>query len=435
MKQFKFLPVSLAVAATLAAAPALADSELEELKQRLAELEAKQDTSSYVDDQQPLVLSSKSEVPEGVVFTGYARYGMQYAVDDATRVTTDGALTGNSTGRLGNEDNGGEFQFGKFFESDSGAIWDVQVMLEHWQGDADGDAVGLKKFYAGATNLFESQEELYIWAGRDFHQRPQTDLNDYFWMMHDGQGGGFYNLDLGGVMFDMSVVGQVDGASVGDNGRYAVTSKLHGISLGEADVSFYANYGFTSEDDLKNTSEKTGSEVDAASSAYQLVGQVEMYNQNLIVRYSNNSLDSVFDLAEDQTALLVSFDGRYSLTEQWGVEYLAGYQSLEGKDVEDRVNTNVIVRPAYAWNDTHSTWLEMGYSVVDFDEIDATNSSWKTTLSQNIAFGDMGTARPMLRFYATVGNSDNEYTINHSDPTYVRDEDTLTVGAMFEAWW
>ncbi|MFA0698417.1 carbohydrate porin, partial [Vibrio sp. 10N.222.49.C9] len=132
---------------------------------------------------------------------------------------------------------------------------------------------------------------------------------------------------------------------------------------------------------------------------------------------SNNALDSVFDLAEDQTALLFSFDGSYSFNDQWGVEYLAAYQSLEGKDVEDRVNTNFIVRPTYAWNDVHSTWLEMGYSVVEFDDIDATNSSWKTTLSQNISFGDMGTARPMLRFYATVGNSDNEYTINHSDPT------------------
>ncbi|GEM81619.1 carbohydrate porin [Vibrio superstes] len=433
MKQFKYLPVSLAVTATLSAAPSLADAELEELKQRLAILEEKQ-TSEYVDDQQPQVLSSESEVPLGVVFTGYARYGMAYGADDATLVSTDGSLNSNATGRLGNEGNGGEFQFGKFFQNDSGAIWDVQVMLEHWQGDADGDAIGLKKFYAGATNLFESQQDLYVWAGRDFHQRPATDLNDYFWMMHDGQGGGFYNLDLGGVMFDMSVVGQVDGASTNDNGRYAVTSKLHSMSLGAADFSLFANYGFTSEDDLENTTEK-GWTVDAANSAYQLAGQVSMYDQNFIVRYSNNALDSVFDLAEDQTALLFSFDGRYSVTNQVGIEYLAAYQTIEGKDVDDRANANIIVRPTYAWNDTHSTWLEMGYSVVEFDDYDATNSSWKTTLSQNIAFGDMGTARPMLRFYATVGNSDNEHTVNDYDPTYVRDEDTVTVGAMFEAWW
>ncbi|MFP1497097.1 carbohydrate porin [Escherichia coli] len=29
-----------------------------------------------------------------------------------------------------------------------------------------------------------------MWAGRDFHQRPQQGINDYFWMTHDGQGAG-----------------------------------------------------------------------------------------------------------------------------------------------------------------------------------------------------------------------------------------------------
>ncbi len=54
-----------------------------------------------------------------------------------------------------------------------------------------------------------------MWAGRDFHQRPQQGLNDYFWMSHDGQGGGFKNLNLGGAKFDFGFVGQVDN---GDGG-------------------------------------------------------------------------------------------------------------------------------------------------------------------------------------------------------------------------
>ena len=51
------------------------------------------------------------------------------------------------------------------------------------------------------------------------------------------------------------------------------------------------------------------------------------------------------------------------------------------------------------------------------------------TLSQNIAFDWGAGARPMLRFYATVGEVDNKGTKN--DPK----QDTVSLGAMWAAWW
>ena len=248
--------------------------------------------------------------------------------------------------------------------------------------------------------------------------------------MHDGQGAGFYNLNLGGAMLDFGAVAQVEGDMVGDNGRYAITSKLHSIKLGEsANLSLYANYGFASEKlDGEDVSDVT---------AYQVAGELSMSGQRVIVRYSDNAKDSVFDLADGQTATLVSFDGSTSLTDKAGIQYLAAYQALEVESDESRVNYNAIVRPTYQWNDIHSTWLEAGYSVVDYDDIDATNSSWKMTLSQNMAIGPETWSRPMLRFYATVGNADNEYTGFDSvtGEKISSDVDTVTVGAMFEAWW
>ncbi|MGR5132424.1 carbohydrate porin [Vibrio alfacsensis] len=432
MKNFKVLPLSIAVVASLASIPSFAaDADVAALEKRIQELETKIETG-YVFDQQPAVLTPDTEVPLGVVFSGYARYGAHFQGSDAQTVGTAGALNANATGRLGNEGNGGEFQLAKAFKSDGGAIWDLVLMLDHWSDAswADDGGVNVKKMYAGATNLFESQPDLYVWAGRDFHQRPQTDLNDYFWMMHDGQGAGFYNLNLGGTKFDFGAVAQVEGDMVGDNGRYAITSKLHGIQLGEsANLSLYANYGFTS-DKLK------GEAVDGVTS-YQVAGELSMSGQRLIVRYSDNAKDSVFDLADGQTATLVSFDGSTTLTDKAGIQYLAAYQALEVDGDDSRANYNVIVRPTYQWNDIHSTWLEGGYSVVDYDDIDATNSSWKMTLSQNMAIGPETWSRPMLRFYATVGNADNEYTGFDSvtGEKIATDVDTLTVGAMFEAWW
>ena len=436
MKKFSLLYTAAAVAAVMSSASVFANSndDIEALKLRLQELETKVNTETkYKDDQQPATLTSETKVPDGLVFSGYARYGAHYQNSDKERVSSFGSLSGNATGRLGNEGNGGEFQLAKVFKNDSGAIWDLVLMLDHWsEGSwADDGGVNVKKMYAGVANLFESQPDLYLWAGRDFHQRPQTDLNDYFWMTHDSQGAGFKNLTLGGIKFDFAGVGQVNDDMVEDNGRYALTSKVHGIKLGDVDLSLYANYGTTSEklteDDKK----------ELANSAYQLASEAVWAGQKFVIRYSHNALNSVFDLADNQDALLFSLDGVIPLTERAKIQYLTSYQKLDlDKSDESRKNYSFILRPTYQWNDVHSTWLEGGYSIVDYDDIDATNTSWKTTLSQNIAIGGETWSRPMLRFYATVGNADNEYTGRDDKGVLTTsDDDTVTFGAMFEAWW
>jgi maltoporin len=148
-------------------------------------------------------------IPFGIKFTGYARYGAHFQAADQKYVAVDGSYNGASAiGRLGNEGNGGEFQLSKAFKGENGAIWDINVMIDHW-----GDEVNLKKAYAGVTNIMASNPNAYFWAGRDFHQRPQQGINDYFWMNHDGQGAGVKNFDIGGVQFDVATVAAVESCS------------------------------------------------------------------------------------------------------------------------------------------------------------------------------------------------------------------------------
>ncbi|MGL5290439.1 MAG: carbohydrate porin [Vibrionaceae bacterium] len=436
MKKFNLLYTACTLATVMHATPAFANSDdIEALKLRIEELEAKVSADSqYQDKQPPAAAANPIIIPGGLVFSGYARYGAHYQKDDKERVSSFGSLNGNATGRLGNEGNGGEFQLAKTFQNNSGAIWDVAVMLEHWSdgtGATDG-GVNLKKMYAGVTNLFASQPELYIWAGRDFHQRMQTDLNDYYWMTHDGQGAGFKNLSLAGIKFDFAGVGQPNDDFVEDNGRYALTTKAHGIKLANAELRFYANYGTASE--KLDPADKAK----LANSAYQVASETIWAGQKLVIRYSNNAKDSVYELTDKQNALLFSLDGTIALTKRAKIQYLTSYQKLDinggSNSDESRSNYNLILRPTYQWNDVHSTWFEAGYNVVDYADINATNSSWKTTISQNIAIGGETSSRPMLRFYATVGNADNEY-IGKENAKTLSDDDTLTVGAMFEAWW
>ena len=427
MQKFKLLPITVAVAASLASISSFAaETDLAALEQRIQELESQVGDIKYVDDQQQAVLTAETNVPDGIVFSGYARYGAHYKSGDERYV--DIGTTGRSVGRLGNEANGGEVQLAKLFQADNGAIWDIVFMADHWKVDAWADDGGLsmKKMYAGVTNVFESQPELYMWAGRDFHQRPQQGLNDYFWMTHDGQGAGFNNFDFGGAKLDMGFVGQVKGGLVNDNGRYAVTAKLHSINAGIGNLDLYANYGFASDE-----ADVAGEPKVSDETAYLLGATLGLGESNkLVVKYGDGADSSVYDLKGDYQTLYASVEGSYAATDNFIIDYLVSYKDNSGSDL-DRENTEYagIVRPQYQWDDVHSTWLEAGYGMVDYDD-DGEENAWKVTLSQNVSLGGLPWSRPMLRFYTTVG--DVETKGNTVKTTNV---DTLSFGAMFEAWW
>ncbi|HFQ6873083.1 TPA: carbohydrate porin, partial [Klebsiella pneumoniae] len=308
--------------------------------------------------------------------------------------------------------------------------------------------VNLKKAYVGVTNVLESNPNAYLWAGRDFHQRPQQGINDYFWMNHDGQGAGVKNFDIGGVQFDVAAVSQVKSCSpevmadetnpsritctgssdTGDNGHYALTTKTHNIKAGPIDVEVYANYGFDSK----------AVDSDARLEAWQ--GGLVLSHTNdsgvnkVILRYSDNSDNSVYNKTDDLTTVYASFEGSHKFTQQAQVEYLLAFHDYDnGKDnTDNRKNYGAIVRPMYFWNDVHSTWLEAGYQRVDYDQ-GGDNHGWKLTLSQNIAIGMGPEFRPMLRFYVTGGQVDNEHTAKVNN-TKDQQLDSLNVGGMFEAW-
>ncbi|MGS5269232.1 carbohydrate porin [Escherichia coli] len=458
MKKIKTLPVTLAVIAALYSISAQAQEFTQEqidaivakaVDKALAERQEKMDAAAakevdVINEPESAAQSPDMAIPFGVKFSGYARYGAHFQSGDQKYVAVDGSYNGASAiGRLGNEGNGGEFQLSKAFKSDNGAIWDVNVMIDHW-----GDEVNLKKAYAGVTNVLASNPDAYIWAGRDFHQRPQQGINDYFWMTHDGQGAGVKNFDIGGIKFDLATVAAVEscnpevmedetnpsritctgGSGTGDKGNYAVTSKIHGMKLGPLDLELYANYGFDSkavegEDKLK-----------AWQGAFVVSHSNDSGVNKVIARYSDNSDNSVYNKTDDLTTIYASFEGSHKFTQQAQIEYLLAFHDYDNSSIksDNRKNYGVIVRPMYFWNDVHSTWLEAGYQRVDYDK-GGDNSGWKLTLSQNISIAMGPEFRPMLRFYMTGGQVDNDRTARVNG-TKEETLDDFYLGAMWEAW-
>ncbi|WP_420900598.1 carbohydrate porin [Escherichia coli] len=458
MKKIKTFTVTLAVIAALYSISAQAQEFTQEqidaivakaVDKALAERQEKMDAAAakkadVINEPESAAQSLDMAIPFGVKFSGYARYGAHFQSGDQKYVAVDGSYNGASAiGRLGNEGNGGEFQLSKAFKSDNGAIWDVNVMIDHW-----GDEVNLKKAYAGVTNVLASNPDAYIWAGRDFHQRPQQGINDYFWMTHDGQGAGVKNFDIGGIKFDLATVAAVEscnpevmedetnpsritctgGSGTGDRGNYAVTSKIHGMELGPLDLELYANYGFDSkavegEDKLK-----------AWQGAFVVSHSNDSGVNKVIARYSDNSDNSVYNKTDDLTTIYASFEGSHKFTQQAQIEYLLAFHDYDNSSIksDNRKNYGVIVRPMYFWNDVHSTWLEAGYQRVDYDK-GGDNSGWKLTLSQNISIAMGPEFRPMLRFYMTGGQVDNDRTARVNG-TKEETLDDFNLGAMWEAW-
>jgi maltoporin len=459
MKLIKQLPLTMAVIAALCPISVLAQEPMSQeqidqivakaVDKALADRDAKIEaarlnrTDTLVTPQVPT--TPDKAVPLGLKFTGYARYGAHFQAGDQKYIGVDGSYNGSSAiGRLGNEGNGGEFQLTKIIKADNGAIWDIGVMIDHW-----GDEVNLKKAYAGVTNLFEAQPNAYFWAGRDFHQRPQQGINDYFWMNHDGQGAGVKSLDLGFAQLDIAAVAAVDqcdpemiddgdnpsrisctgGSGTGDKGNYAATSKLHGIKFGPIDFELYANYGFDSK----------AIDSDERSKAWQAAVVLSHTGENslnkIIARYSDHSDNSVYNKTNGLHTVYTSFEGNYKFTQQAQVEYLLAFHDYDNDEQtqDNRRNYGAIVRPMYFWNDIHSTWLEAGYQRVDYEN-DGDNKGWKLTLSQNISIAMGPEFRPMLRFYVTGGQVENNHTtrVAGEDNTQL---DSFNVGAMWEAWW
>ncbi len=392
----------------------------------------------------PVPQTPDSAIPYGLKFSGYARYGLNFQAGDQKYVGVDGSYNGSSAiGRLGNEGYGGEFQLTKTLKADNGAIWDIAVMFDAWS-----DEVNLKKAYAGVTNIFESQPNAYLWAGRDFHQRPQQTLNDYMWMAHDGQGAGIKNLDLGGVLVDFAGVAAVkncdpevdkDGgnpsritctgsAGTDDKGNYALTSKIHGMKAGPIDVEIYANYGFDSKAIESNDRQN------AWQTALVLSHTSDKSLNQWITRYSDHADNSVYNKTPDLHTFYTSLEGSYKFTPQAQLAYLVAFHDYDISSVtqNSRRNYNAIIRPMYFWNDVHSTWLEAGYQRVEYDT-GGDNKGWKLTLSQNISFAMGPEFRPMLRFYVTGGEVENKHTakIDDEEDTQL---DSFNVGAMWEAW-
>ena len=202
MTMIKKLPLTMAVIATFFPLTSVMAQEFTQeqidaivakaVDKALADRQAKIDAAAdkkvdVITNPQTTAASPDMAIPFGLKFSGYARYGAHFQTGDQKYVGVDGSYNGASAiGRLGNESNGGEFQISKAFKSAQGAIWDLNVMFDHWS-----DEVNLKEGLRRRYQRVGIQPPTPIWAGRD---RPPASVRNrdqrLLLMNHDGQAPG-----------------------------------------------------------------------------------------------------------------------------------------------------------------------------------------------------------------------------------------------------
>ncbi|UJF18647.1 carbohydrate porin [Vibrio sp. SS-MA-C1-2] len=409
---------------------------------------------------------------------GYSNQGDLYGTDDNNDSKVNGQniikTAGSqfqSTGRLGNEGMGFEFGLKSSYDRGNGHKAEVVVYADDYYAggnsydNTDGQ-LNWAQVYVGADGLIQGQEDAYVWAGKRWN-REYVGLNDYYWMNNSGTGFGIDDLTVANMKLNLGLTA----GDNGNNGLYAVTAKLHDLKVGNSGtLAVNAGYGFdtndehttdaklydangnplveSSTDSLGNTTnvQQTKTEKYDNDNAWQLAltykQDYAMGWTQVTYRLGDNARTTLTDSSNDGMGMTnaVLLSGDVVLSSKIHVEYSANYEYInmvqDNNFAGDQAWTQAIVRPTYTWNKYTNTQLDMAYDQVDFKDVGETNSSWKTTVAQNINLGTYDSFSPVLRLFTTYGKLDTNYDgQGNSFGTKGADDYALTFGAMFEASW
>ena len=209
------------------------DAELEQLKQRLAEMEAKMKsmeaqvalagsiaqsrTITGPDGKEvnlkegPVVLPALDTFTRNFKWHGYVRLGTGFTANGVGQTfdfkTPD---IGHGRFRLGNE-NDLYIETGPILDhmlGDDPEVIDVRFKMtfQIFSGEdkqvglnlsQNGFNLGIVEAYLEIKNVIKSAPEVTFWGGQRFYDRYDIHPQDYFFLNTSGIGGGVYNIDLG----------------------------------------------------------------------------------------------------------------------------------------------------------------------------------------------------------------------------------------------
>ncbi|WP_432453858.1 MULTISPECIES: maltoporin LamB [unclassified Agarivorans] len=331
--------------------------------------------------------------------------------------------------------------------------------------DWEAEAPATREMYVAGENMIESLAGANIWAGKRYYQRRDVHQIDYYYLANAGAGGGIENIDLGFAKLSAAWIRNTEEAYftnkqqpiVNDEGleNYSgnnIDLRLDGIQtnrdgyLGIATI--YGAYSDQQGQDFagqqpNHNFENSGLFILAEHTQENFFGG---FNQ-LSITYATDAMAKIgafgqlsgFNYKETSSNQASYYrilnHGMLSFSEQnLALTYVVNYENYDKDDQQGSSLFTVGVRPQYNWNNHLSTILDVGYDVVEFQDVAKANGEQdnklaKVTLAQQWQAGPSVFARPALRAFATYAKSDQRISRDTSS------KDELTFGLQAEAWW
>ena len=385
-----------------------------------------------------------------VDFNGYFRAGTGISGNSGSDVAVNKA----GIGRLGNE-NDNYYEFGFSEELETGEqTWRVESMLNKGDtgqsGSEDGD-INVAQFAVKAKGLIASDKEATLWAGKTYYQRKDIHITDFYFLNTSGTGGGIENLSLGNQKLSAALI--QDGEN--DNGAgYILDTRLANIGVWEdAYLELALAYNFSNEKDGKNIDADDGLLASAILHQNMKAG----FNQT-VLQYGTNGYGSQVasfgsgayynranNAQNEASGYRLLNWGVVSLGSDWEMGHQLAFMvgsDIGGTDTNDNATSfksdtdqfSVVVRPMYKWDDTMRTIFEAGVNMGE--KINSAGTAkedfgnTKFTVAQGWAMGNDFWARPELRVYGSY------ITDTENDNAFGTGEDSeYVVGIQVEAWW
>lgn len=408
-----------------------------------------------------------------VDFHGYARSGIGWTGSGGAQQCFQ-ATGAQSKYRLGNEcETYAELKLGQelWKDGDKSFYLDSNVAYSVDQAnDWEATNPAFREMNVQGKNLIAALPGANMWAGKRFYQRHDVHMIDFYYWDISGPGAGLENVDLGFGKLSFAVTRNTEAGGsaafgnsttqwyINDSGNIAsrqvdnradVYNDVYDVRLAgmETNPGGTLELGF----DYGNASTRDGVELQPGASKNGVMATAEHTQSMLggfnkfVVQYATDSMTS-WNTGHSQGAsvnndghmLRLLDHGAVKLSDDWEMMYVGMYQNINLDNNNGTTWYTVGIRPMYKWTSIMSTLFEAGYDNVKSQRTDERNRQYKLTLAQQWQAGDSIWSRPALRVFATYANwhekwgYDNGTAINGGGRG---DNDEVTFGAQFEAWW
>ncbi len=395
------------------------------------------------------VLGSASAM--AVDFHGYARSGIGWTSDGGEQQCHKLAGAGAKY-RLGNEcETDAELKLGQdlYKENDQVFALDTNVAYSvSQQNDWESTSPAFREMNVQGKNLIAALPGANLWAGKRFYQRHDVHMIDFYYWDISGPGAGLENIDLGfgklsaAVTRDTESGGStawIDGTeTTKDTNNDIFDVRLASLATNtDGTLELGATYGHANTADgyeLADDASENGVMLTAEHTQSMLNG----FNK-FVVQYATDSMTSWNNghaqgasVNNNGSMVRVIDHGAISLNDKWDLMYVGLYQDTDLDNDNGSTWYSAGVRPMYKWTPIMSTQFEAGYDHVKDQASDETNKQYKVTLAQQWQAGNNQWARPAIRLYATYAKWDEKFGTGTSS---LADDNQVTFGAQFEAWW